>query len=532
MATRLYYVAGTAPSVLPAFLTGWTDTTQAVRRLMSLAKDATVETRSGTLTGLTNANALAAQLQSPPLLGAQTITGTYEIVSRGRELDLADNINKRWRSLRVMSGDGVTTRGTIIATTASASTTELLATVTGQQHVTAGAVGTVNALDGDIIVLEIGYGESSTGTTPQWEVILGGTGTDHLNANGDTTGTVAWMEFSQNLVFHRLDAAAIPAFRSRKFYLPAPWRREQVPFTQEAVAPPQDNTAALSRMDRRAPRLAVVERGRARAVVPSVVTPPPPVELAPAAYRPTPTRLPTWRRGRGGAMPVVASGASPIAYHRGRLPLAWWRRVGPSSPVPVPTEPPPPVELVPAAVHRRTRPALLRRSVAPVAVLPVVAPPESPVLVAVVSGHRMARLLSCKPSGPTAPPTGHAAVPDASRGPHRRRQSVYHTRSGTSQPVRSPEAPQASPAWLQGVVRSARMVALYLLGHRSWNVVRIGPPPVQSAPGFFSDSVSSGGGTGATTAALADAETRAGAGTGSTVGATMDPDVTSGRFGQ
>lgn len=200
MATRLYLVANHAPAATPGFDAGWPDTSQMVRRLLATFKEATTELRSGTLSGVAGNYALAAQLHSPPLLGAQTISGTITITSRGRELAGTDNINKRARALRVYGQDG-TLRGTLDAWAATASTTELSTTLSGQVHATNGSITSVNAQDGDYIVVELGYGESSTGTTPNWELALGGSGTDHANANNDATGTVPWVEFSANLVF-------------------------------------------------------------------------------------------------------------------------------------------------------------------------------------------------------------------------------------------------------------------------------------------------------------------------------------------
>lgn len=197
----MYFVATTAASVSPAFQGGWISTANAARRSLATSKAAATETLQGTLGGNINDNALAVQLISPPLNGAQSVTGTYSLVSRVRELDVADNINKRWRMVYVVSLDGSTLRGTSVTNAATASTAEFSTSLTGQQHATGGTLSTVNALDGDRIVVEMGFGESTTGTSPIWETVLGGNGTDHANANGDTTGTVPWVEFSPDFLF-------------------------------------------------------------------------------------------------------------------------------------------------------------------------------------------------------------------------------------------------------------------------------------------------------------------------------------------
>ncbi len=206
MATRFYYEATNTPPVSPAFGSGYASTAVAVRRNLVLAKAATTESRTGSLADVANDNDLIVQLVSAPLAGNQTITGTYSLVSRGKKGASTDVVNKRWRRVAVVSNDGSTVRAEILAPGPTSSTTSLSATtLQGQQHATAGAVGTVNALDGDRIVIELGYGQATAGTTSQWEMILGGTGTDHANSNGDVSGTVPWSEFSQNLTFQSGD---------------------------------------------------------------------------------------------------------------------------------------------------------------------------------------------------------------------------------------------------------------------------------------------------------------------------------------
>ena len=73
--------------------------------------------------------------------------------------------------------------------------------LTGLQFATLGTLTSVNALAGDRIVVEVAARMTATGTTPTWEVQLGGDGTDHANSNGDTTGTVGWLEFSADITF-------------------------------------------------------------------------------------------------------------------------------------------------------------------------------------------------------------------------------------------------------------------------------------------------------------------------------------------
>jgi hypothetical protein len=201
MATRLYGVPSTAAPVSPGF-GAWTTTAQAVRRSLSLTKSGTAETLTNvSVTSGAGNNALAFQLVSEPLGGAQTITGTVTIVTRGRELATQDNIQSRVRTIKVYSQDGNTLRGTLLALGAHSVTTELGTTLAGYPAASAQALSSVSAQNGDRIVVEIGYGMTTTGTTPLYDMSIGGTGTDHANSEGDATGTIPWVEFSQNLNF-------------------------------------------------------------------------------------------------------------------------------------------------------------------------------------------------------------------------------------------------------------------------------------------------------------------------------------------
>jgi hypothetical protein len=198
--TRLYFEATNVPAITPTFHASWVDNTQAVRRKLAQAKAAGTETRSGTLSGAAGNNTLVAQLTSDPI-DAQTISGTFSCSVRARELAGTDNINQRVRNIRVFSGDGLTLRGTLFAHGISGVTTEYGTALSGIQFASGNGMSSVVCSAGDVIVVEIGPGESGTGTTPNWDFVLGGNGTDHAITNGDTTGTVPWIEFSGTITF-------------------------------------------------------------------------------------------------------------------------------------------------------------------------------------------------------------------------------------------------------------------------------------------------------------------------------------------
>lgn len=220
MATRFYFVANTTPPVTPD-KDAWTQTTGAVLRTLSTTKDATTETLGPlAIPATAGQSGLVAQFVSPPL-DAQTLTGTVSIVFRAQEGNLQDNVNKRWRSVRVINSSGVTV-ATLDSLVATASTTELSATtLQGQQHANGSGFTTYNCAAGDRLLVAIGYGTSAGGTTPEVTCQWGGNGTDHANANSDTTGTVPWVEFSQNLVFQTTPSSVTLTPATATFTAPA-----------------------------------------------------------------------------------------------------------------------------------------------------------------------------------------------------------------------------------------------------------------------------------------------------------------------
>lgn len=214
MATRFYFEPLVVPAGLAlAFDAGWTSATAMVRRWMFTSKTAATETVQGTVSGLSSENAGAYQLYSRAL-AAQTISGNINLVTRALESATNDNINTALTVIKLVTNDGGTVRATLRAFGEGGGNSELGTTAAGRSHMV-NASGNLpqSAEAGDRILLEYGYGHSAavTGTTPQFDAIIGGSGTDHANSNGDTTGSVPWLEFSADLTF--LSAG------------PPPWRR-------------------------------------------------------------------------------------------------------------------------------------------------------------------------------------------------------------------------------------------------------------------------------------------------------------------
>lgn len=212
MATRLYFKATEAAPVNPGFDGAWGYTGEALRRALSLVREYGDTPASGAQIGPWTPGqvALDRQYVSPPLSGAQTITGIVKLYLLAREFASTDNATSRL-GLRVVSNDGITFRGTVLAVAQYGPNTELSTGLRNKGFADGDAVASVNAQDGDRIVVEVGYtdGIGAAGTTPeaqaQWGAEAKGTYSD-LPENETATAGIGWVEFSQNLAFQ--DAAS------------------------------------------------------------------------------------------------------------------------------------------------------------------------------------------------------------------------------------------------------------------------------------------------------------------------------------
>lgn len=227
MVTRFYLPsAGTAPvAVTPSAY--WTVTTGFNSRPTD-----TVKTNTATGAGTANSKGSATvpstrldnQFISARRLTAQTIAiGTFSMVQRAVEsVSTAD----AWLdvTIRVVSADGVTVRGTIYAGSANTvvsatSTAENFEIPTTSATATKSALATtaVTAQGGDRIVIETGY-KSSTATTTNTCTFRTGDPSataDFALTVGLTTDLCAWVELSATLVW---DMAPPP---------PNPWVRRR-----------------------------------------------------------------------------------------------------------------------------------------------------------------------------------------------------------------------------------------------------------------------------------------------------------------
>jgi hypothetical protein len=161
MGTRFYF-SSVSPIVSPAFSGSWNLTSGASRYdLVTSHGIHGFFTKEVNYSTLTNWNLLAAQFVSAPLTGDQTISAPVKGIVRAAEE--SDDDDKAQLIIRVFDNTGTTVRGTLIPADASPLSSEftIYPTMTNRKF-PLGWTGsgqtptTVNALDGDRIVIEVG----------------------------------------------------------------------------------------------------------------------------------------------------------------------------------------------------------------------------------------------------------------------------------------------------------------------------------------------------------------------------------------
>lgn len=221
MATRLYLTAAAAP-VTPAAATYtiWTLPASPGPTANKLARTgiwpgATTFSTVAQTKGNTTANTdhCIRKFVSDPLVGAQSISNTGTLRGQALMLESATTANAHTQIVaKVVSNDGATLRGTLYTGDSRTGTVDEITTTIRNQNVPAITIdpvtltNTVSALDGDRILVEIGFRANSTTSTHGCSLRFGSTatpgGANDLAIDGtETTDLNGWVEFSQNFNF-------------------------------------------------------------------------------------------------------------------------------------------------------------------------------------------------------------------------------------------------------------------------------------------------------------------------------------------
>lgn len=224
--TRIYMPStGTAP-ISPAFDSAWNDTSSAVTRSAATTRGSSAfaevtdtETSSSNLWDV----CLGRYVSEP--LAAQTISGNVMGIIRARESNTAANARSQM-VIRVVSGDGATVRGTLLAqnnTTTNINEWVATTTVTAARNarfpVGSGPVALtpVTVQQGDRLVIEVGGRAVNTSTTSYTlGMRFGENAADLADNETGTTEGAPWIEFDNAIQFYTAPpahtvAGAIPA---------------------------------------------------------------------------------------------------------------------------------------------------------------------------------------------------------------------------------------------------------------------------------------------------------------------------------
>ncbi len=207
MATRLYITS--AQSTLTfAFDASWEQTAGSVRTMLMPERTGTpfLQVPIGETSVSTTFDVLIAQFLSPALT-AQTVSGNLK--GQIRALESAADADLRAQMLvRVVSANGSTVRGTLLAHDASALTSEFDVVLTNRKFPLAwtgsgAALTPVVAELGDRIVVEVGYrAHNATATGKSATLEFGdASATDLAEDETSTVQNNSWLEFSNTLNF-------------------------------------------------------------------------------------------------------------------------------------------------------------------------------------------------------------------------------------------------------------------------------------------------------------------------------------------
>jgi hypothetical protein len=211
-ATLFYLPSTGAAEVSPAFgswTAGGTASADRIRCLTGNISSVMTSKQVSTLGGAAAEYILCRQYVSNPI-AAQTISGTIKGQVCCRESNAAANATVAV-SIRIVSNDGATERGTLLAISASDNTAatppEMATSLTNRrlQNVNESAslaLTNQTAQNGDRIVIELGFREVYGNTNRNIQLSLGDDSASNLPENDTDVNTYnPWIEFSQTIIF-------------------------------------------------------------------------------------------------------------------------------------------------------------------------------------------------------------------------------------------------------------------------------------------------------------------------------------------
>lgn len=205
MPTRFYFDSVTAPNISPAFDSNWEQTGQAVRLRLQYkntlsVQSALTDSTSVTIPITTTQDILIAQFISEPLEYGLRIEAQNWSMVIGKCSENANTNNAHLAfSLRVLSSDGGTVRGTLRSSFTTISEFPLTASA-ATRIIAAAPCTALTTLPGDRICLEVGIRANAPTAAGSGKMRFGTNATsDFALTTALTTDLNPWCEFEQNL---------------------------------------------------------------------------------------------------------------------------------------------------------------------------------------------------------------------------------------------------------------------------------------------------------------------------------------------
>ncbi|MHC4798549.1 MAG: hypothetical protein ACYTF1_18090 [Planctomycetota bacterium] len=203
-ATRFYLPSSGAAAVSPVFTTaGWGDTATATPdRIRCVINTIGTTMTDKTFTDSGSGTYLNRQYVSDPIAG-QTISNAGTVKGQLRGYVTTDRNVVSAITIRVVSNDGATVRGTLLTLTSAPLASEYLLAY-GNRYTPASTTltNTVVAQNGDRIVIEVGFDKGANGSSSLYHSFGDDNATDLPEAEAvEANPYNPWVEFSQDIIF-------------------------------------------------------------------------------------------------------------------------------------------------------------------------------------------------------------------------------------------------------------------------------------------------------------------------------------------
>jgi len=222
--TTFYFLVDTSAAVEPAF-SGWQLTTGAVRRKMVITTSVDAITTGAIISGANSAGTtfLDRQYVSDPI-SFQVISGSANMQLMTREYAGTDNVDLLMIKAYVVDS-AASARGTLLTLNSYAATAEFVndGTHRNKTALDGDIMTAVTAQNGDRIVLEIGYRNSTSGTTPQASAKYGNNAANLPVNETQTTNGAGFFTISPDISFFNqqilsITQIGVPTLQRKGFF--------------------------------------------------------------------------------------------------------------------------------------------------------------------------------------------------------------------------------------------------------------------------------------------------------------------------